>query len=87
MRCVAVLETTHPQFDTVILWGDDTRRLAFAYKEARVMMSRPTDGNTVSQDLTEAVTSFQIAPEQIASTTILDESARLTTVAPGRTRW
>lgn len=91
MRCVAVLETTHPQFDTVILWGDDTRRLAFAYKEARVMMSRPTAGSTVEQDLSEAVTSFQITREQIVSTTVVDGAAQqpapLSAIAPGRTRW
>ena len=65
MRCVAVIEAQRPGLDTVILWDDSTRLLAYAYEGGRVTMTRVLDASTLNNAIRETQEAFQINQAQL----------------------
>lgn len=66
MRPLVVLEVKdHLEFDSVIVWDEGERRIAFAYKEGRVQRTSPMTGDTLEADVEEAQFGFQIRPHQL----------------------
>lgn len=81
MRPTSFLEIIdHPLYDTVIVWDDGARLVAIAYQDGRVKTTRPVE------NVAELASGFQIRPEQVASTTQVQATAR-PVISTVRARW
>ena len=65
MRCVTVIEAQLPGLDTVILWDDTTRLIAYAYQDGRVTMTRALNADTLPRAIAETQEAFQIDQAQL----------------------
>jgi hypothetical protein len=65
VRCVAIIQAARPGIDSVLIWENNDRLIAFAYLDGRVSMTRPLEANTLDQAATETLTAFQIPDGQL----------------------
>ena len=65
MRCIAILEADRPGIDSVIIWEQAERLVAFAYEHGRVKMIRPLDTPDLDAAIREVCDAFQIADAQL----------------------
>jgi hypothetical protein len=70
MRATAIIEAERPGIDTIIIWGDTDRLIAFGYENGRVTMTRPL---TSADPNREALDAFQVASGEL--TTIIDPTS------------
>lgn len=87
MRCVAVIEADQPALDTVILWTDNDRLVAFAYLNGQVKMTRPLAAATLDDAVTETVAAFQVTSAQITRIANWDNIAARPEPAATASRW
>jgi len=88
MHCVAVIEANRPGLDTVIIWDDNGRLIAFAYEEGIVRMTRPLAAMTLDDGVNEVRDNFQIIEGQLTRIRDWhDTVARTDPVAPIPQRW
>ena len=87
MRCVAVIEADQPTLDTVILWNDNERLIAFAYLNGHVKMTRPLTAPSLDDAVAEATNAFQIAAAQITRIANWDTIAARPANTATSSRW
>lgn len=89
MEAVAVIEAQRPGLDTVIIWNDGHRLVAFAYENGRVKMTRPLDVATLDDGLLEVRDAFQINDAQLTRIHNWRDTTAVTEriLANPRTRW
>lgn len=90
MRCIAVIEANRPGLDSVIVWQDQDRLVAYAYQDGKVSMTRPLDAQTIDAAVQEIRDNFQINDGQYTRLTDWTATSNTTTAAtlePVTRRW
>lgn len=88
MRAVAVIEATRPGLDSVIVWEQDGRLIAFGYLDGKVAMTRPLAANTLDDGISEVQENFQITAGQLHRVTNWqDNTITAEPVPTSRVRW
>jgi len=89
MRCIAVVEAARPGLDSVIVWEDQGRLVAFAYLDGKVKMTRPLDALTIDDAVNEIRENFQITAGQFSRLTDWtdDAAVHIEPMTSGRKRW
>lgn len=65
MRCVAALEVKdHHAYDAIIVWGDEDRLVAYAYKHGQVVATRPVP-DTEQAAVEDLQAAWQLDPGQV----------------------
>jgi hypothetical protein len=63
----AITDITARDIDTVIIWNDGQRPIAYAYQAGRVIRTTPLDARTLPEQVNEIRAAFRIADGQVTS--------------------